>query len=177
MPSCAARSSRHSPQRSPPINQRIGIDLQPLDIHSIRDVAWLDALIWPEHHDRRQYLRQAIAIAKDDSVDLRRGDALELLPAIADELPLDCAPLFFHTYVTQQLSSQKRTRLSQLIARSARRFRHAFHFWHERGQGTAHPQLVLRHFARGQIVSERLLAYAGAHARWLEWRDLASAQA
>ncbi len=59
------------------ISQRIGIDLQPLNIHSSRDIAWLEALIWPEHHDRREFLRQAIAIAQDISHDLRHGDALE----------------------------------------------------------------------------------------------------
>ena len=160
------------------ISQRIGIDLQPLDIHSSRDIAWLEALIWPEHHDRRQFLRQAIAIAREEGLlDLRRGDALEQLPTVADELPAACAPLFFHTYVMQQLNHQDRARLPQFIAHSARRFRHAFHLWHERGQRATHPRLVLRHFARGQIVSERLLAYAGAHVRWLQWRDLASAQA
>ncbi len=61
----------------PRINQRIGIDLQPLNIHSSCDIAWLEALIWPEHHDRREFLRQAIAIAQDISHDLRHGDALE----------------------------------------------------------------------------------------------------
>lgn len=162
--------------RPPTIHQRVGIDLHPLDIHSTDDIEWLQALIWPEHHDRRDFLRDAIATAKETSLDLRSGDALELLPEIAGELPTGCAPLFFHTYVTQQLSQPDRVRLPRLIAQVARRFHHAFHLWHERGEHSSYPELVLRHFMNGETASTRLLAYAGAHVRWLEWRDAASAR-
>lgn len=160
--------------KPPAIHSRIGSDLNPIDIHDEGELAWLKALVWPEHRDRRHYLEQAIGIARSyPPLDLRRGDALQLLPTITAALPANCAPLIFHTYLAQQLPPPQRARLPGLIAACARRFPLAFHLWHERGAANPYPELKLRQFAGGELVSERLLAYAEAHARWLEWRDAA----
>ena len=154
------------------LNQRIGIDVNPLNIHSTHDTQWLDALIWPEHHDRRKSLHMAISIAKNFILDLRKGDALELLPGIVGELSADCAPVFFHTYVTQQLTPKDRAFLPQLINRISSRFRLAFHLWHERGKNSSFPELVLRHIQYGNTTTTSLLAFAEAHVRWLEWKAM-----
>ena len=61
-----ARSGRRPcrcPHRLPEVAWRGGIDLNPLDVRRTDDVAWLDALVWPEHDDRRERLRAAAAIA------------------------------------------------------------------------------------------------------------------
>ena len=39
---------------------RAGLDLNPLDVTDPADVAWLEALIWPEHAHRRDRLRAAV---------------------------------------------------------------------------------------------------------------------
>lgn len=38
---------------------RAGLGLNPLDVTEPADVAWLEALVWPEHHHRRDRLRAA----------------------------------------------------------------------------------------------------------------------
>ena len=156
----------------PILSQRIGIDVNPLNIHSTSDLQWLDALIWPEHHDRRKSLQKAISIAKNFNLELRKGDALELLPGIARELSADCAPVFLHTYVTQQLTPKDQALLPQLITRISSRFRHAFHLWHERSNNSYFPELVLRHIQYGITTTTSLLAFAEAHVRWLEWKAM-----
>ena len=156
----------------PNLGQRIGIDVNPLNILSTCDVQWLDALIWPEHHDRRKSLHKAISIAKNFNLDLRKGDALELLPGIVGGLSADCAPVFFHTYVTQQLPPEEQALLPQIITRISSRFRHAFHLWHERGKNSPFPELVLRHIQYGKGTTTTLLAFAEAHVRWLEWKTI-----
>ncbi|MCY3935957.1 MAG: DUF2332 domain-containing protein [Chloroflexi bacterium] len=158
----------------PEIRRRIGIDLHPLNLHSEADVQWLEALIWPEHRDRLASLRQAISIAREFSLDLRRGDALALLPGITAELSADCAPVFFHSYVTQQLTPEERSQLPLLIMRISRPFRHAFHLWHERSGTSPYPELGLRQLHFGEIVDETQLADVEAHVRWLEWKTRAS---
>src|SRR5690606_23501967 len=50
----------------PDVVWRAGIDLNPLDVTSEEDVAWLDALIWPEHEERRARLRAAVDLARHD---------------------------------------------------------------------------------------------------------------
>lgn len=54
------------PVRLPEVIWRAGLDLNPLDVSNPADVAWLDALIWPEHAHRRTRLRAAIAVAAAD---------------------------------------------------------------------------------------------------------------
>jgi hypothetical protein len=41
------------PDRLPEVVWRAGLELNPLDVRDPADVAWLDALIWPEHDHRR----------------------------------------------------------------------------------------------------------------------------
>src|SRR5690242_13413708 len=54
------------PVRLPRVAWRAGLDLNPLDVTSAPDRAWLEALVWPEHEDRLVRLRAALAIAAED---------------------------------------------------------------------------------------------------------------
>jgi hypothetical protein len=67
--------------RLPEVVWRAGLDLHPLDVTDPADVAWLDALIWPEHSHRRARLRAAAALAAADPPLLVRGDLVDDLPA------------------------------------------------------------------------------------------------
>ena len=67
------------PARVPEVVWRAGIDLNPLDVTDPADVAWLEALIWPEQSDRRERLRAAIAVVAADPPILVRGDLLDEL--------------------------------------------------------------------------------------------------
>ncbi len=161
-------------EQTPIIAKRLGIDLAPVDLHNSDDISWLEALVWPEHHDRREHLKKAVVIARDFTLNLYEGDALALLPRIAASLDNLEIPVFYHTYVWQQLRAAQRKQLSHHIAQSAHRFPQAFHLWHERGPSLEPPKLSLRHFAAGEMASERLLAHCGAHVRWLKWQDQGS---
>jgi len=72
---------------------RAGLDLHPLDVTDPADLAWLDALIWPEHSRRRARLKAAAAIAAADPPLLMRGDLLDDLPALAAQAPAGAAAL------------------------------------------------------------------------------------
>jgi hypothetical protein len=66
---------------------RAGIDPNPLDVTGPDNVAWLEALSWPEHEHRRQRLRAAALIAAADPpllVVRRRADDL---PSLATRAP------------------------------------------------------------------------------------------
>lgn len=75
----------------PRIAARIGLDINPLDPADPHARRWLDALVWPEHAERRVRLRAALDHAATAPVDLRRGDALDTLPdavaAVGDATP------------------------------------------------------------------------------------------
>lgn len=96
------------PTERPRVVWRAGIDLNPLDITNTADVAWLDALIWPEHGHRRARLRAAAAIAAAEPPVLVRGDLVDDLPALAATAPEAATLVVFHTSVLYQVSGPRR---------------------------------------------------------------------
>ncbi|GAA1832094.1 DUF2332 domain-containing protein [Agromyces salentinus] len=104
------------PSRLPEIVWRAGIDLNPLDVRSPADLDWLDALVWPEHEDRRRRLRAAAAIAADDPPHLVAGDLNEHLAALAASAPRDATLVVFHTAVLMYLDGEGRERFTRQVA-------------------------------------------------------------
>ncbi|XVV08400.1 DUF2332 domain-containing protein [Actinoplanes sp. CA-131856] len=103
------------PTELPTVVWRAGIDLNPLDVTNPADLAWLDALIWPEHDQRRTRLREAAAIAAADPPDLIRGDLVDHLPALAWSAPRDATLVVFHTSVLYQVPDEARRQFTSLV--------------------------------------------------------------
>jgi len=103
------------PTRLPDVVWRAGLDLNPLDVTDPGDVAWLDALIWPEHAHRRARLRAAVAIAAADPPLLVRGDVVDALPALAAQAPADATLVVFHTSVLYQVPSPQREAFVEIV--------------------------------------------------------------
>ena len=95
------------PRVVPEVVWRGGLDLNPLDAADADTCRWLLTLVWPEPEDRRTRLQEALAIARRDPPDLRRGDLLTELPGLVDEaltaLPRDGRLLVFHSAVIAYL--------------------------------------------------------------------------
>lgn len=105
------------PTTLPEIVWRGGLDLNPLDVTDPAAVAWLDALIWPEHAHRRARLRAAAAIAAADPPFLLRGDLVDDLPALAAQAPTDATLVVFHTAVLYQVPAPRRAAFTELAGR------------------------------------------------------------
>ena len=87
---------------------RAGLDLNPLDVTDPADLAWLEALIWPEHAHRRARLRAAAALAAAEPPLLVRGDLVDDLPALAAQAPAGATLVVFHTSVLYQVPAPRR---------------------------------------------------------------------
>ena len=111
---CAA-TGLTPPARLPEVVWRAGLDLNPLDVTDPADVAWLDALIWPEHTHRRARLRAAAAVAAADPPLLVRGDLLEELPALAAQAPAGATLVVFHTSVLFYVSPPRREKFAEVV--------------------------------------------------------------
>lgn len=73
-----------NPPKIPTIVYREGIDLSPLNVLDASDREWLDALVWPEQHDRREMVNAAAELVAADPPRMTAGDALdELRHAVA----------------------------------------------------------------------------------------------
>ncbi|MGR6318007.1 DUF2332 domain-containing protein [Micromonospora soli] len=103
------------PARRPEVVWRAGLDLNPLDVTDPADVAWLDALIWPEHAHRRARLRAAAAVAAADPPLLVRGDLADDLPALAALAPPDATLVVFHTSVLYQVPAPRRDAFAEVV--------------------------------------------------------------
>jgi hypothetical protein len=113
---CATAGPVPLPTGLPAVAWRAGIDLNPLDIGDPDDVAWLEALIWPEQEFRRGRLRQAIAVARADPPLLLAGDLNEQLVSLAGQAPPDTALVVFHSAVMAYLDADGRERFRDTIA-------------------------------------------------------------
>jgi hypothetical protein len=105
------------PPRRPEVVWRAGLDLNPLDVTNPEDVAWLEALIWPEHTHRRARLRAAAAVAAADPPLLVRGDLVDDLPALVDRAPAGATLVVFHTSVLYQVPAPRRAAFVELVTR------------------------------------------------------------
>ncbi|QLQ39946.1 DUF2332 domain-containing protein [Micromonospora robiginosa] len=103
------------PDRRPEVVWRAGLDVNPLDVTDPADLAWLDALVWPEHRHRRDRLRAAAAVAAADPPLLVRGDLVDDLPALAARAPAGATLVVFHSSVLYQVPSARRAAFTALV--------------------------------------------------------------
>lgn len=117
--SCVVTGPAPLPATLPEVRWRGGVDLNPLDVASDEDRAWLLTLVWPEDDARRRQLASAIDVARADPPDLRRGDLLELLPGLVDEARAAVGPegvvVVFHSAVITYLDESGRDRFVAMM--------------------------------------------------------------
>lgn len=114
---CATTGPVPFPAQLPEVVWRAGIDLNPLDVNDVSDVAWLNALIWPEHHDRRARLAAALDVARAEPVDIVRGDLNAEIEGLVARAPVGASVVVFHTVVLAYLSEADRRRFAETMRR------------------------------------------------------------
>jgi hypothetical protein len=151
---------------SVPVAWRRGVDLAP--IHPEDDDArlWLHALIWPEHPERHARLEAAAEIARAHPFEIVRGDAVELLPALLEQVPESTTPVVYATHVLYQLS---REQVAQLLATlQAHAATRPVWLLGLEGTGPGYSEFACVRFD-GDARDARKLANASPHGWWLEW--------
>jgi hypothetical protein len=155
------------PEQLPPIGSRQGIDLHPLDVTDEADRLWLDALIWPEHEGRRENVTNAVEIAKSQPPTVHKGDVLDELEAIVNDVPTDQPVCLYNTYVLYQLSDSKRATLYDLVSMIGEQ-RDIYWLSCEWAMDIAMPTIHLYRYEDGVHSGELLARYHG-HGAWLDW--------
>jgi hypothetical protein len=97
------------------VTSRVGLDLNPLDPADPEARAWLRALVWPEHAERRARLDAALDHAARRPVRLRRGDALRILPDAVDSVAAPAIPCVFVSNSLPHWSAEGRAAFAELI--------------------------------------------------------------
>jgi hypothetical protein len=112
---CEVRGDVPVPSRIPDVGWRAGIDLNPLDLDSTADVAWLRALVWAGHDDRETRLMAAIKVAREDPPRVVSGNLLDALPALAAEVPPGLHLVVYHAAVMAYLTEPDRQRFAATV--------------------------------------------------------------
>lgn len=143
---------------------RTGLDLKPLDPTDPDDRLWLDALIWPEHHERRERLRAALDLAATVELALVAGSALDTLAETLDRLPAGEPAVVMHSFTAIQFTAEQRDEFAEILdrARSSRPvIRLQFEF--SGGLEDDWPELTIDDGSEPMAIGQ-----AHPHGEWLE---------
>lgn len=148
---------------SPPVAVRIGLDLNTIDLTNEDEYLWLQALIWPEHEDRRELLSSAAEYVKKSSVTLIEGDGTELLMELEKEISEEYAICVFHTHVANQMPQESKARLLRNVELVGAK-REIFHLYNNIFDGDLH----LDFYIEGREYRKKVGETDG-HGRWFTW--------
>lgn len=166
---CAATRNTPLPSRHPEIVWRAGLDLNPLDVSKDADVAWLEQLVWPEHHERLARLRKAITVARSECPRVEAGDLRRDLPDLVAIAPRDATIVIFHTAVLSYVTEQNdRDAFAESMMRDPRVF------WLSNESPRVFPRSAA---AAGQVHDDMFLltgngepmAWTGPHGQEIRW--------
>jgi hypothetical protein len=155
------------PDSLPEIAERMGIDLQIVDLNGEQASQWLRSLVWPDQPERMKSLDAAIRQFESSPVTRLEGDAFDLLPSAFDPIPDEFLTCVFHCHTLNQFSEARRQDFAELLGRLS--LRRPLVQLSAEWLYTPHPELRLVQWNAGQR-SEMLLAKVDHHGRWIEWK-------
>ena len=112
---CRPHGAVPLPGRVPEIVWRAGIDLDPLDVSSDDDVAWLSCLLWPGEPGRAERLEAAVRVARKRPPVIHRGDLLENLTGVAAQAPAGATLVVYHSAVLTYVDETKRRVFAETV--------------------------------------------------------------
>lgn len=155
----------------PPRASVQGIDLNPVDVRDPDARAWLEALVWPENHDQRALLSAAMALVAHDPPPIHHGDAIDLLPRIAAELPAGEPRVVYHSATRMHVPRSQLAAFDDAIDSVGDNGP----LWHLSVEDAPDPDPRPQPTRRGAGIqlrdphgTERTIAIANGHLRWVE---------
>lgn len=155
------------------VEERIGLDINPLDVSDEKDRRWLKALTWPEHEERRERLEKALQKASDDPPEVREGDAVDDLVETVSEL--DEPVIIYGTQVLWALDPDRIEEFLETIG-ELQQSREIYCLFGERGgiewlmgDRDSEEEVWLEFFREPDDL--RKLGEYGVHGSWLRWRN------
>jgi hypothetical protein len=179
----------------PPITDRAGIELRPVDLNDPASRAWLQACTPPEASALSR-LTAAIEVARDHPATIVAGDVIAALPGVLGALPPHRPVVVTDAYLAVFLTGEQRAELIAILADAARTRPVT---WlsldplvplgptgDQSVQGLALPASLVRDYQQHGVFAllsarafpddgaGRLLARAHPSGQWVEWIDTAA---
>jgi hypothetical protein len=147
----------------PAVADRVGIDLNPIDVTDPDERLWLRALVWPENTAQAALQDAALKVVADDPPRTVAGDVVDALPQVIEDVPRGTPVVVFHSATRMHVPADRREAFDAAIAAIARGhelFHLSFEFHRDVEDGFG---LELRRDAG----PGRLLAVGHGHGEWL----------
>jgi len=165
----------------PPIIERVGIDLDPVDVRDEDQARWQLALIFPDTN-RMTRTRRALAEIRDTPPRIVQGDAVDIVDRVVLDVAPDAVAVVTTTWAAAYLSAEGRVAFRERLAAASRTRPVAWVsaegpgvvdlFAHvdapSDAQGTQANVLGLAVFDKGETTAE-LLAFVHPHGKWVDW--------
>ncbi len=165
-------------EAAPPVDYRIGVDLEPLDLGDEDALTWLRACIFAGDVPRDLRLRAAADLAQREWVDVLKGDAVELLPSMLQEVPPHTELCIFNSWMMGWMPADERDRLMELMAALGARRPIWWLTYEQTGKvpnldapegGDARDSLLALHHCTSGGIQSHVFARVHPHGTWLEW--------
>jgi hypothetical protein len=152
---------------SPRVRNRVGIDLEPLDVTRDEDALLLKSFVWADRHDRLARLDHAIQALRENPPKLVRGDFVELLPDLLARRRRDGLTVVLQVAAGGYLSEEGWERLAAALGESGEQGPLTYVFA-GRPEDESHRYwgLWLTTWPGGR---REQVAHADFHGAWLEW--------
>lgn len=148
----------------PEINQRVGIDLNILDLKNESDYLWMKALIWPNHSERIDMLESVKKLVEKEEIIFIEDDVLKVLRQVAERIAKRDVIFIFHTHVANQMTQAQKDSLIQIVD-SIGKNRIVYHVYNNIYDN----KLRMEEYIHGARKSYFIGETAG-HGEWFEWR-------
>ena len=123
------------------IKNRLGIDLNIIDLDKEEDYNWLHCLIWPEQKTRKENLAKAREIHLNCEKSLVAGDFRKLIPNYVSKLHDETQIVLFHTHVANQFPLELKEALLTMVNQLSRHVP-IYHVYNNMDDPNLHVDLV-----------------------------------
>ena len=153
---------------SPRVRQRVGIDIEPIDVTARYGVLALKSFIWPDQQWRLELLDRAVEAVRRRKPPIIEGDLVDELPRLLAARRRDALTLVYQTAVLGYLPPERRDLVYEALDDAGRVGSLAY-------VGTHSPLDESEHYygLRIQVwpgAGEReIVAHADFHGAWIEW--------
>jgi hypothetical protein len=154
---------------SPAVRERVGVDLNSLDVTTDDGARLLKSFVWFDQTHRLERLDRAIAVARANPPALVRGDIAEVLPGLLARRHDDTLTIVWQTAVLGYLSAERRQLVYDAIAAAGADRPLAYVGTSTANDGShMYYGLTIETWPGGK---REQLAHADFHGAWIDWLD------
>jgi hypothetical protein len=157
------------PKQMPPIAQKVGIELAPLDLTNEEHVRWLRASIWAGLLERYPRFDAAVALARQYPPEVLAGDACIWLPRLLETVSPSTTLCIYNSFALNQGPEHVRTEVRRLMEEFSYK-QTVYHLSLEvQPPHRSLPWLELSLYEQGELVGTHHLATSSLHGDRIEW--------